>query len=290
MRVLDVDGDGKVSLSDIRDAVVSIYRERRNLAFTLKDTTSVVSKLELIFAVVIHFFTIGVYLNLFNIDVSQVWITFSSLLLAFAFVFGNSLRNLYESVVFLFSVHPYDVGDCLFLNDLWHQVEEIHLQNTTFKRYDGVKIYYPTSKLVTEPIFNISRSANRWDSFKVLVDISISRDVFTVVKQSLEDLFKAHSTEYTGGNMVTSNFAGDPLKITFCVFWEYTHCGAELGRLARARHEVYMVVTETLTKMRVTYTFPAYAGMDTLLAMAARPMGEGATFAPSFMSKRALHL
>lgn len=60
---------------------------------------------------------------------------------------------------------------------------------------------------------------------QVLVDITISRDVFTVMKQNLEDLFKAHPTEYTGGNMVTSNFAGDPLKITLCLFWEYTHCG-----------------------------------------------------------------
>lgn len=57
-----------------------------------------------------------------QIDVSKAWLTFSSLLLAFAFVFGNSLRNLYESVVFLFSIHPYDVGDCLFFNENWHQV------------------------------------------------------------------------------------------------------------------------------------------------------------------------
>jgi small-conductance mechanosensitive channel len=47
------------------------------------------------------------------------------------------------------------------------QVEEIHLQNTTLKRYDGIRIYYPNSKLLNEPIYNISRSANRWDAFKV---------------------------------------------------------------------------------------------------------------------------
>jgi hypothetical protein len=62
-------------------------------------------------------------------------------------------------------------------------------------------------------------------SLQVLVDITIPRDVFTVVKTSLEVLLRAHSTEYTGANMVTSNFAGDPLKITLCVFWEYTHSG-----------------------------------------------------------------
>jgi hypothetical protein len=67
MKVLDVDGDGKVSLSDIRDAVVGIYRERRNLAFTLKDTSSVINKLEFVFAVVIHFVMAVFYLVLFRV-------------------------------------------------------------------------------------------------------------------------------------------------------------------------------------------------------------------------------
>ena len=34
--VLDVDGDGSVSMADMRDAVVGIYKERKNLALTLK--------------------------------------------------------------------------------------------------------------------------------------------------------------------------------------------------------------------------------------------------------------
>ena len=36
VRVLDTDGDGRVSLAEMRDAVIAIYRERKNLAFTLK--------------------------------------------------------------------------------------------------------------------------------------------------------------------------------------------------------------------------------------------------------------
>ena len=38
LSVLDIDGDGKVSMSDMRDAVVSIYHDRTNLASTLKVT------------------------------------------------------------------------------------------------------------------------------------------------------------------------------------------------------------------------------------------------------------
>ena len=54
--------------------------------------------------------------GLVQVNVGQVWVTFSSFLLAFAFVFGNSIRNIYEAVIFLFIVHPFDVGDALFVN------------------------------------------------------------------------------------------------------------------------------------------------------------------------------
>ena len=47
------------------------------------------------------------------------------------------------------------------------QVEEMALQNLTLRRSDGVRIFYPITKLCKEPILNISRSANRWEGFKV---------------------------------------------------------------------------------------------------------------------------
>ena len=50
-----------------------------------------------------------------QVDLSKAWLTFSSIVLAFAFIFGNSIRNLYEAVIFLFVVHPFDVGDVLLM-------------------------------------------------------------------------------------------------------------------------------------------------------------------------------
>lgn len=52
-----------------------------------------------------------------QVDVNRVWLTFSSFLVAFVFVFGNNIRNIYESIIFLFVVHPFDVGDVLLLED-----------------------------------------------------------------------------------------------------------------------------------------------------------------------------
>jgi small-conductance mechanosensitive channel len=46
------------------------------------------------------------------------------------------------------------------------QVEEMALQNITLRRSDGVRIFYPIVKMCGEPIYNVTRSANRWEGFK----------------------------------------------------------------------------------------------------------------------------
>lgn len=47
---------------------------------------------------------------------------FSSIVLAFAFVFGNSVRTVYESIIYLFVVHPFDVGDKIIVDSLSSKV------------------------------------------------------------------------------------------------------------------------------------------------------------------------
>ena len=57
----------QVSLHDIRDAVINIYRERKFLAATLRDTRTVVGRLELIIGVVVHLVFLFFYLLIFRV-------------------------------------------------------------------------------------------------------------------------------------------------------------------------------------------------------------------------------
>ncbi len=50
-----------------------------------------------------------------QVNLRLAWIQFSSCIVAGAFVFANSIRTIYESVVFLFVVHPFDVGDGILI-------------------------------------------------------------------------------------------------------------------------------------------------------------------------------
>lgn len=36
-------------------------------------------------------------------------------MVSLTFVFGNNMRSIYEAVVYLFVVHPYDVGDAVLV-------------------------------------------------------------------------------------------------------------------------------------------------------------------------------
>lgn len=172
-----------MTLTEMRIAVVAVYKNRMNLAATLKDTKTVVSKLERMIGAVLHLLFIFFYLTIWNVSPSclhcqllmmmssctqaslpqvvllcglaqsgesylltchaahaespgawafgsahqlippllcgvqvnfqHVWVTFGSILLSFTFVFGNSIKTLFESVIFLFVVHPFDVGDLI---------------------------------------------------------------------------------------------------------------------------------------------------------------------------------
>ena len=63
-----------------------------------------------------------------QINLQKLWVTLGSMLVSLTFVFGNNMRQIYEAVVFLFVVHPYDVGDTVLVgpNQDWCKVSVSH--------------------------------------------------------------------------------------------------------------------------------------------------------------------
>ena len=53
-----------------------------------------------------------------QVNFQHIWVTVGSMLVSFTFVFGNMFKTLFESVVFLFVVHPFDVGDMISIGTL----------------------------------------------------------------------------------------------------------------------------------------------------------------------------
>jgi small-conductance mechanosensitive channel len=51
-----------------------------------------------------------------GVNTQKLLVAFSSILLPSVFVFGNAARSTFESLIFLFIMHPFDVGDRILVD------------------------------------------------------------------------------------------------------------------------------------------------------------------------------
>ncbi|GAX78241.1 hypothetical protein CEUSTIGMA_g5683.t1 [Chlamydomonas eustigma] len=254
-KILDVDNDGQATLSNMVDAIVLIYKERKKLALTLKDTKSVVAKLELVCGVVIHIAFMFIYLYIFQVDISNLWVSISTIALGFVFVFGNSVKTLYESVLYLFVVHAFDVGDWLQLSTgAVVKVEEIALMCITAMRDDGRRFYIPTSWLGTQITINLSRSENYWDSFALLVDYDAPSSVLELLEVNIKRFISENPREFTGNAGVIATALENPQKLKIVAYWELTHTADDSGRTGKWKSKLLMCACQALKSAGVLYS------------------------------------
>ena len=114
LNLLDADF---VDLRQVRRVVGEVYAMRDNLAQTLMNANSIADSLTASFSIFLRILLVFAALWTLNVDVYALWIAFSSSLVALAFVFGGVMKEYFESAVFLFSVHPYDVGDWIVIGE-----------------------------------------------------------------------------------------------------------------------------------------------------------------------------
>ena len=41
------------------------------------------------------------------------------------------------------------------------------LNNIVLKQANGIRVFYPITRMFTEPLYNVTRSSNRWEGFRV---------------------------------------------------------------------------------------------------------------------------
>lgn len=254
--MLDADNDGTVTFKDCCNALMAIIEERANLAATLKDAKSVVSTLETLIGVIIHTIFLFIYLIIFEVNVMETYLGLSSLVLAFSFVFGNSIRTMFENVIFLFVVHPFDIGDTIFFEDSYHKVEEINLHFTCFNRADNARVWYPNQKLLQNSFVNLNYSGNKGEPINILIDIDTPASALEKIEKALIHVVDENPKEYGGYPSVGLRQATDPLKVTLAIWFEHSHSGIDLGRCRQARTKMHLAMFDVMNKLGIKYTWP----------------------------------
>ncbi|MQM21734.1 hypothetical protein Taro_054779, partial [Colocasia esculenta] len=176
---------GKIKKSAFRNWVVRAYLERKSLAHSLNDTKTAVQQLHKMASAVVSIIIVVVSLLVMGVATTKVFVVVTSQLLLVGFMFQNTGKTVFESIIFVFVMHPFDVGDRCVIDGVQMIVEEMNILTTVFLRYDNEKIYYPNSVLITKPISNFYRSPDMGEMIEFAIDVSTPLDTITAMKESI---------------------------------------------------------------------------------------------------------
>ncbi|XVF00829.1 hypothetical protein REPUB_Repub04eG0035800 [Reevesia pubescens] len=175
----------RISKSSLKNWVLNAYRERKALALTLNDTKTAVNKLHHMVNFIAATVIVVIWLVILEIASSRIILLLSSQLVLAAFIFGNTCKTIFESIIFLFIIHPFDVGDRCEIDGAQFLVEEMNILTTVFLRFDNMKMVFPNSVLSTKPIGNFYRSPDMGDAIDFFIHVATPLEKIAAMKQRI---------------------------------------------------------------------------------------------------------
>ncbi|KAJ0981186.1 hypothetical protein J5N97_009441 [Dioscorea zingiberensis] len=173
---------GKIKKSALKNWLVKCYLDRKSLALSLNDTKTAVKQLDKLAAALVMVIITIITMLLMGFATTQILVFLSSQVLLVVFMFGNTCKMAFEAIIFVFVMHPFDVGDRCVVDGVQMVVEKMNILTTVFLRFDNEKIYYPNVVLATKPISNFYRSPDMNDLIEFAVDVSTSVECIGFLK------------------------------------------------------------------------------------------------------------
>ncbi|KAG4149510.1 hypothetical protein ERO13_D05G338500v2 [Gossypium hirsutum] len=192
----------RISKKALKNWVVNAFRERRALALTLNDTKTAVNKLHRMVNVLVGIIILVIWLLILEIASSKVLVFISSQLLLVAFIFGNTCKTIFEAIIFLFVMHPFDVGDRCDIDGIQMIVEEMNILTTVFLRYDNQKIIIPNSVLATKAIHNYYRSPDMLEIVEFCIHVKTPAEKIGLMKQRIMSYIEHKSDHWYQDTMI----------------------------------------------------------------------------------------
>ncbi|KAH0708422.1 hypothetical protein KY284_009849 [Solanum tuberosum] len=218
-----------ISKRALKNWAVNAFRERRALALSLNDTKTAVNKLHQMLNVLVAIIILVIWLLILRVATMHFLVLMSSQILLVVFIFGNSAKTTFEAIIFLFVMHPFDVGDRVEVDGVQMVVEEMNILTTVFLRYDNQKIIYPNSVLSTKPISNYYRSPDMGDSVDFSIHISTPMEKIAMMKEKITRYIENRSDHWYPAPMIVMRDVENMNGIKWSVWLSHTMNHQDMG-------------------------------------------------------------
>ncbi|KAB1209423.1 Mechanosensitive ion channel protein 10 [Morella rubra] len=244
---------GKIKRKALKTWLVNVYLERKSLVHSLNDTKTAVDELNKLVSVIVVVLTLIVWLLLMGFLTTQILLLISSQLLLVAFMFGNTAKTVFEAIIFVFVMHPFDVGDRCVVDGVQMVVEEMNILSTVFLKYDNEKIFYPNSVLATKPISNFYRSPEMGDSVEFAIDISTSIETIGALKARIKAYLESKPQHWRAGHSMVVKEIEDVNKMKMDLYVTHTINFQNSGDRNSRRSDLVLELKKFLEELDIKY-------------------------------------
>ena len=107
IRTFRPDRDGSLGKLEFVKSVDAIYKELRLLSANISNSSQMDAAVENLINVFFYFFLGATVIYMLGLDPVALFVSFSSLILAFAFMFGRSAAKYFDGCLFILAQRPY---------------------------------------------------------------------------------------------------------------------------------------------------------------------------------------
>ncbi|KAL7136828.1 hypothetical protein ABFS83_10G056100 [Erythranthe nasuta] len=244
----------QIKKSSFRNWVVKAYNERKCLAVSLSDAKTAVEELNKIASALILLVIAIVWLLLMEITTTKVLIFISSQLLLVVFMFGNTVKMVFEAMIFVFVVHPFDVGDRCVIDGVQMIVEEMNILTTIFLKPDNEKVYYPNSVLAIKPISNFNRSPEMMgDAVEFAVDFSTSIETIAALRAKIKGYLESKPQHWSPNHSVQIKEIVDVHKIVMALYVTHTINFQNSGERGNRRSDLVLELKRIFEELGIKF-------------------------------------
>ncbi|CAB4288181.1 unnamed protein product [Prunus armeniaca] len=244
---------GKIKRKALKNWLVNVYLERKSLAHSLNDTKTAIEELNRLASGLLLLVILIVWLLLMGFLTTNILVFISSQLLLVVFVFGNTAKTVFEAIIFVFVMHPFDVGDRCVVDGVQMIVEEMNILTTIFLRFDNEKIYYPNSVLASKPISNFYRSPEMGDSVEFAVDASTTVDTINSLKGRIKSYLDGKTQHWRPTHSVVVKDIEDVNKMKMALYVTHTINFQNYGDKSSRRSELVLELKKIFEDLGIKY-------------------------------------
>jgi hypothetical protein len=194
LALFDKQNTGSIDEKTFIDTWLSVAYEKKKIKNVVEYKNVLLKKLDYLFSFI--FIPIMLFTFMTILGKTEYFTTYGSIVVGFilplSFIFAGVIGDLFKSIVFVFFVRPFEVGDKIEMMDKIYIVDEIGLLYSTFLN-NSLNVTMSNIEIMNKNIVNYRRSEFYEKKYTLKFDIDVYKRVVDDFRKELKNLIDEHS-------------------------------------------------------------------------------------------------